>query len=71
MSIEDLRLLANKYNVVYTEDELVAVYNFVKDDYQELLNQNIESFQKIKDKINPKLYSQLLNTYIDLKQKFL
>lgn len=71
MSIEDLRLLANRYNVVYTEDELVAVYNFVKDDYQELLNQNIESFQKIKDKINPKLYNQLLNTYIDLKQKFL
>ena len=71
MSIEDLKEISNTYKFDYKEEELLIIYNFIKDNYLELLNQNIEVFNKIKNKINPSLYKELLNKYIDLKQKYL
>ena len=35
------------------------------------LDENIKVFELIKNKISPKLYKDLLNLYIDYKQKYL
>ena len=71
LTINDLKEYANKNNISYTEDEAIIIYNFIMYNYNELLNENIKVFEQIKNKINPNLYKELLNLYIEYKQKYL
>jgi len=71
LSTEHLRNFAKIKNISYNEDELVIVYNFIMYNYNDLLDENIKVFESIKDKINPVLYKELLNLYIEYKQKYL
>lgn len=71
LSIEDVERFAKKNDITYTKEELVIVYNFILGNYNELLNENINVFLKIRDKISPTLYKNLLNLYIEYKQKYL
>ena len=71
LTTKDLETFAKKNNLSYTNDELIIIYQFIKYNYKELLNQNIKVFEKIKDKINPNLYKKLLVLYIEYKQKYL
>ena len=64
-------MFANTKNITYTEYELDTVYNFIMNNYQDLLNENINVFEKIRNKINPTLYKQLINYYIEYKQIYL
>lgn len=68
---EDLRSFAYKNNITYTEEELDIIYNFILNNYNDLLNENIKVFEKIKNRISPNLYKRLLNLYIEYKQKYL
>lgn len=68
---QDLEVFASKNNISYTKDELIVVYQFIKYHYNDLLDENIKVFEEIRDKINPNLYKQLLNLYIEYKQKYL
>lgn len=71
LTIHDLRKYAKEYSVPCNEEELNVLYSFLKNHYQDLLDQNIQVFEELRDKIHPALYKQLLNLYIDLKQKYL
>ena len=64
-------MFASTKNITYTEYELDTVYNFIMNNYQDLLNENINVFEKIRNKINPTLYKQLINYYIEYKQIYL
>lgn len=67
----DLEEFAKKKDISYTQDELLVVYQFIKYHYQDLLDENIKVFEEIRKKISPNLYKQLLNLYIEYKQKYL
>lgn len=71
LTINDLVKFAKSNNINYTQNELNIVYNFILNNYNDLLNENINAFLKIKDKISPDLYKRLLNLYIEYKQKYL
>ena len=71
LSPKDLEDFATKNDISYTKDELIIVYQFIKYHYQDLLDENIKVFEEIRDKISPNLYKQLLNLYIEYKQKYL
>jgi len=71
LTIEHLRNFAKIKNISYTEDELVIIYNFIMYNYNDLLDENIRVFESIKTKINPLLYKDLINLYIEYKQKYL
>ncbi len=71
LTTHDLEEFAKKNNISYTKDELLVVYQFIKYNYNELLNENIKVFESIRSKVNPTLYKKLLNLYIDYKQKYL
>ena len=70
LSINDLEKFAKKNNISYTKEELNTVYNFILNNYNDLLNENIRVFENIKNKISPTLYKRLLNLYIEYKQKY-
>ena len=71
LSKEDLKVFAYKNSITYTEEELDIIYSFILNNYNDLLNENIKVFEKIKNRINPNLYKRLLNLYIEYKQKYL
>lgn len=71
LSTNDLENFAKKNNISYTSDELLVVYQFIKYNYNELLNENIKVFEEIRNKVSPTLYKKLLNLYIEYKQKYL
>ncbi len=70
LSINDLEKFARANNISYSQNELNIIYNFILNNYNDLLNENIRVFEKIKDKISPTLYKRLLNLYIEYKQKY-
>ena len=71
LTLDDIKDFAKKENIDYTEDEAIIIYNFIMYYYNDLLDENIKVFELIKNKISPKLYKDLLNLYIDYKQKYL
>jgi len=71
LSIQDIKMFANKNNISYTDEEVLIVYDFIKNNYNNLLEQDINVFLKIKGRIRPELYKQLINLYIEYKQKYL
>ena len=71
LTTKDLESFAKSKDLKYTNDELLIVYQFIKYNYKELLKQNIKVFELIKEKVNPILYKQLINLYIEYKQKYL
>ena len=71
LTMRDLEKFARSNNISYTQDELVIIYQFIKYHYEDLLNENIKVFEELKGKIHPVLYKQLLNLYIEYKQKYL
>ena len=71
LTIDDIKRFADKNNIIYTNDEAIIVYNFIMYYRNDLLDENIKVFELIKNKISPKLYKDLLNLYIDYKQKYL
>ena len=64
-------MFARKNNIIYTDRELDIIYSFIMDNYNELLNENVLVFQKIRNKISPVLYKKLINLYVEYKQKYL
>ena len=64
-------MFALKNNIIYTDRELDIIYSFIMDNYNELLNENVLVFQKIRNKISPVLYKKLINLYVEYKQKYL
>lgn len=71
LKIDHLRNFAKIKNISYNEDELIIIYNFIMYNYNDLLEENIKVFESIKEKINPVLYKELINMYIEYKQKYL
>ena len=71
LRIQDLEEFASKNNISYTNDELVEVYQFIRFNYNDLLNENVKVFEELKNKISPTLYKRLLDLYIEYKNKYL
>ena len=71
LTSDNIKGFLDKNNLSYNDDEIIILYNFIKYNYNDLLDENIKVFEDIKNKINPNLYKNLLNLYIEYKQKYL
>ena len=71
LTINDLRRVADKYELKYSEDELSTIYSFIKNYYQDLLMKNDKVLVLLKDKINKDLYDKLIDLYVNIKEKYL
>lgn len=71
LTIEHIKNYADKNNIVYTEKEINLIYKQIMNHYKELITGNTSSLEEIKERINPTLYSTLLNLYYEYKQKYI
>ena len=60
-----------KNNIYYTEEEIDIIYSFIINNYNDLINGNTNIFNNLKNKISPELYQNLLNLYLEYKNKYL
>lgn len=68
---DDLIKFASKNNIIYSNEELDIVYSFIKEYYEDLLNENIKVFEILRPKISTNLYKKLITLYIEYKQKYI
>lgn len=63
LTMNDLEKFAQKNHIEYSQYDLIIIYNFIMNNYNELLDGNKNLFNKIKDKINSKLYDEIIKLY--------
>ena len=60
---KDMEAFAKNHNIIYTDEELSIVYQFLQDHFEELLNGDEDSFHVLSEKISPILYENLFQLY--------
>ena len=63
LTMNDLEKFAQKNHIEYSQYDLIIIYNFIMNNYNELLERKKNLFNKIKDKINSKLYDEIIRLY--------
>ena len=67
LSIEDINNHAIKYNINLSEDELIFTYNFIKNNYEEILDNpdsfNFSDYEAYYSKENFSKINQLIKKY--------
>ena len=65
LTMKDLEKFAQKNHIEYSQYDLIIIYNFIKNNYNELLDGNTEVFNKIKDKIDSSLNTKIVTLYLE------
>lgn len=65
---EDIQKYISKENIQHTKEEIDLIYNSIKNDYIEILNNFQNYIQKIKNKLNPNLYNKIIEKYNKYKE---
>ena len=70
-TIKDIKRYAQNKNIEATDQEIIIIYNFIKNHYSELLNNDSSVFNLLKLQINPILFSKIIDLYNENKAKYL
>ena len=68
---EDIKKYALKENIEVTQQEVTIIYNFIKNHYQELLDNDTSVFRILKIQIRPILFDKIISLYNENKTKYL
>ena len=71
LTINDIKAYALSKNIILSEKEAKIIYDFIKENYNNLLNKNDNSIELLKNKLNPNLYNKILELYNENKIKYL
>lgn len=65
---QDIEKYISKENIQHTKEEIDLIYESIKNDYHEILNNFQNYIQKVKDKLNPNLYNKIIEKYNKYKE---
>lgn len=65
---QDIEKYISKENIQHTKEEIDLIYESIKNDYYEILNNFQNYIQKVKDKLNPNLYNKIIEKYNKYKE---
>lgn len=65
---QDIEKYISKENIQHTKEEIDLIYESIKNDYNEILNNFQNYIQKVKDKLNPNLYNKIIEKYNKYKE---
>lgn len=65
---QDIEKYISKENIQHTKEEIDLIYESIKNDYYEILNNFQNYIQKLKDKLNPNLYNKIIEKYNKYKE---
>ncbi len=70
LTVDNVISYANKKNIFITNDEANIIYDFIKNNYGDLL-ENEDSLLKLKPFIREELFEKVVLEYIENKTKYL
>lgn len=65
---QDIEKYISKENIEHTKEEIDLIYESIKNDYYEILNNFQNYIQKVKGKLNPNLYNKIIEKYNKYKE---
>ncbi len=65
---EDIQKYISKENIQHTKEVIDLIYESIKNDYNEILNNFQNYIQKVKDKLNQNLYNKIIEKYNQYKK---
>ena len=64
----DIEKYISKENIEHTKEEIDLIYQAIKNDYNEILNNFQNYIVKFKDKLNTNLYNKIIEKYNQYKK---
>lgn len=71
LTINDIKSYALSKNTTLSDKEAKIIYDFIKTNYNNLLDKDDTSIKQLQNKLNPTLYNKILNLYNENKTKYL
>lgn len=71
LSVEDIKNYAKIKNINISDSDAIILYTYIKNHYQELLNNDSKIIKEIKDQINPNTFKEVYKLYLEYKIKYL
>lgn len=71
LTINDIKTYALSKNTTLSDKEAKIIYNFIKKNYNNLLDKNDQSIKQLQNKLDPTLYNKILDLYNENKTKYL
>ena len=65
---QDIEKYISKENIQHTKEEIDLIYESIKNDYYEILNNFQNYIVKFKDKLNTNLYNKIIEKYNQYKK---
>ena len=71
LTVDDVKNFAKLKNINISDSEAITLYNYIKNHYQELLNNDSKIIKEIKDQLNPNTFKEVYKLYLEYKIKYL
>lgn len=71
LSVEDIKNYAKIKNINISDSDSIILYTYIKNHYQELLNNDSKIIKEIKNQINPDTFKEVYKLYLEYKIKYL
>ena len=71
LTINDIKSYTLSKNTTLSDKEAKIIYDFIKTNYNNLLDKDDTSIKQLQNKLNPNLYNKILNLYNENKTKYL
>ncbi len=71
LTIEDIFNYAGKNKILLSKDDALTIYNFIKKNYNSILNGDESSFKELKLNVDSLLYQKLIELYSYYKHKLM
>ena len=70
LTVDDVKNFAKLKNINISDSDAIILYNYAKNHYQELLNNDSKIIKEIKDQINPNTFKEVYKLYLEYKIKY-
>ncbi len=70
MTIQDVINFANSSNIVLTQEQLIYVYNLIKNNWRQILNNDDSILDKLKKEFNSETSKKIEKLYYEYKAKY-
>ena len=64
----DIINFSNKQNIILDNNEIDIIYYYIKNRYEDIINEPDKILLEVKDKLNKKTYDKLLELYDNIKK---
>ena len=70
LTVDHVKKYSSNKNIFITDNEAIIIYNFIKNNYLELL-ENEDTVLKLKPYLRDEIFEKVLQEYIENKTKYL